>query len=142
MCGNAIKVFLKKITTFSRICLCLCTSSAADFLHMETLSENPLFKGCSASFLREIAVQLKPEIASPGEYIINKGDSAKAMYFIDRGDVDVLRDSESEDVIGTQTSGDFFGDVAILACCKRTASVRKNLLRFARASCRRAPRAP
>ena len=96
----------------------------ADFLHMETLSNNPLFKNCSSSFLREVAVRLKPEIATPGEYIINKGDSAKAMYFIDRGDVDIMRDSESEVVLGTQTSGEFFGDVAILACCKRTASVR------------------
>ena len=96
----------------------------AEFLHMETLGKNPLFRGCSRSFLREIVVRLKPQIATPNQYIIHKGSSAKAIYFIERGDVEVLKDSNSGEVIGELTAGDYFGDVAILACKKRTASVR------------------
>ena len=55
-----------------------------------------------------------------GEIILTAGEDGNAMYFISRGMAHVVR---HEEVIATLKRGDFFGEVAIILQCPRTAHV-------------------
>jgi glucose-6-phosphate 1-dehydrogenase len=82
----------------------------------------PLFRACDAIFQRHIGMVLRPEVVEPGDFVIRKGDVGHAMYFLVRGEVDVLDDSGR--VINTLGPGNFFGETALLLAEPRTASVR------------------
>ncbi len=95
----------------------------AEHLHMATVQKNPLFRGCSQSFLRGVLVRLKPQIVVPFEYVVNKGDVSTAMFFIARGELEVLTDKDGE-TLSILREGDYFGDIGVLTRRKRTASIR------------------
>ncbi|GBG34246.1 Potassium voltage-gated channel protein eag [Hondaea fermentalgiana] len=95
----------------------------AEFLHLKTLEANPLFKTCSRSFLRGMALRLKPQLVVPGEYVVNKGDAATAIFFVARGELEVLTDFQGHQ-LGCLEAGDYFGDIGVLTRTKRTASIR------------------
>ena len=82
-----------------------------------------LFKGCSEAFLREVVLRLEPQVCIPGEYIVNKNDVARAMFFITRGEVEVLTNYEGKHLAFLQAP-QYFGETAILESRKRTASIR------------------
>ena len=63
---------------------------------------------------------LEPEVTVGGEIILTAGEDGNAMYFISRGMAHVVR---HEEVIATLQRGDFFGEVAIILQCPRTAHV-------------------
>ena len=54
-------------------------------------------------------------------FIFQKGDIAKEMYFIVDGEVEIMADGKTVDRVG---SGDFFGEVGLRYGVARTASVR------------------
>ena len=93
----------------------------ATFLHRDVVENVALFKGTSESFLREVMMNLHPQVCTPNEYVVNSGDVARAMFYISRGTVAVLREYE---VIGHLSAGDYFGDMAILMGGRRSRSVR------------------
>lgn len=95
----------------------------AEYLHLKMLENNPLFKACSRSFLRGMTLRLKPQLVVPGEYVVNKGDAATAIFFIARGELEVLTDYDGNQV-GMLEAGDYFGDIGVLTRSKRTASIR------------------
>jgi glucose-6-phosphate 1-dehydrogenase len=82
----------------------------------------PLFQECDAIFQQNIAMVLKPDVVDPGDHVIRKGDVGDAMYFLVRGDVDVI-DGDGR-VITTLGPGNFFGEMALILAEPRTASVR------------------
>ena len=92
-------------------------------LHSLTVEKVHLFQGCSEAFIRELVTKLKPQICIPHEYVINRGDQAKMMYFIARGTVEVLTDVGG-DKLGELHEGDYFGEMAVLQQTLRTCSVR------------------
>lgn len=58
------------------------------------------------------------------EFIFREGDEGDAMYVINEGAVEVYRNSSNDKVVlATLDSGDFFGEMAILAQARRTANV-------------------
>lgn len=58
------------------------------------------------------------------EFIFREGDEGDAMYVINEGTVEVYRNSSNDKVVlATLDSGDFFGEMAILAQARRTANV-------------------
>jgi CRP-like cAMP-binding protein len=65
---------------------------------------------------------LEPQVVGPGDFVIRKGDVGRAMYFLVRGDVDVL-DGDGR-IITTMGPGSFFGETALLLAEPRTASIR------------------
>jgi voltage-gated potassium channel len=73
----------------------------------------PLFAGVSETFLRRLVLRLVPSVAIPGEPIVTRGEAGHRMYFINRGTVDVLEPDETG-VVATLTTGDFFGEFALL----------------------------
>lgn len=62
----------------------------------------------------------------PGEVIIAQGDPADRAYFIQRGEVEVIRDERGKRTqVATMGPGSYFGEMALLRPhAKRTATVR------------------
>ena len=95
-------------------------------LFQHSVEKVHLFHGCSIAFVRELVTKLKPQICIPHEYVINRGDPAKFMFFIARGSVDVLTDLGGEK-LGELHEGDYFGEMAVLQSTLRTCSVRTRM---------------
>ncbi|MBI2361398.1 MAG: cyclic nucleotide-binding domain-containing protein [Deltaproteobacteria bacterium] len=93
------------------------------FLNRDILQKVPLFGGASDDFIKAIALEMRPMIFMPGDYVMRAGDPGEEMYFISRGTVEVVS-AEGDVVYATLTTGDFFGEIALLLRQPRTASVR------------------
>ena len=92
-------------------------------LFRDTVSGVALFAGCSEAFLREVVLNLEPQVCIPGEYIVNKNDVARAMFFITRGEVEVLDNFEGRHLAFLRAP-QYFGETAILEARRRTASIQ------------------
>ena len=89
----------------------------------EFIEKVPLFRGASPLLLREIAVELRAALFTPGDYIFRAGEIGRHMYFISRGTVEVIAE-DGQTILSTLTDGDFFGEIALLFQRPRTASIR------------------
>ena len=92
-------------------------------LFRETVGGVKLFAGCSDAFLREVVLNLEPQVCIPGEYIVNKNDVARAMFFITRGEVEVLDGFDGKH-LAFLNAPQYFGETAILEARRRTASIQ------------------
>lgn len=91
------------------------------FLKRDMVQKIRLFKNIDDSFLREVSLQMKPLVFTPGDFIFKKGDVGKEMYFVIRGILEVV----SEDgTVNELKDGDFFGEIALVKNVNRTASVK------------------
>ena len=89
----------------------------------EFIEKVPLFRGASPMLLREIAVELRAALFTPGDYIFRAGEIGRHMYFISRGTVEVIAE-DGQTILSTLSDGDFFGEIALLFQRPRTASIR------------------
>lgn len=89
----------------------------------EFIEKVPFFQGASPHLIREIAIELRPVLFRPGDYIFRAGEMGRHIYFISSGTVEVIS-SDGQKVIATLTEGDFFGEIALLLHRPRSASVR------------------
>ena len=80
----------------------------------------PFFTRLQASQIAEIAGLLKLSRAIKGEVLMREGDTGECMYFIVNGQVEVKGKA------GTfiLKAGDFFGEIALIERCPRTATVK------------------
>ncbi len=81
----------------------------------------PFFEQLDQARIREIAAQLKPRLVLPDEFVVRKGDTGDAMYFVSTGAVEVQVAGGEPVRIG---SGDFFGEIALVRETPRVADVR------------------
>ena len=93
------------------------------FLNDELVQHVPFFKGRDRAFISSLVVLLRLENAGPQDYVILAGEVGSSMYFIRRGELDVVSADRST-VYTTLRSGQYFGELALLDNSKRTASVR------------------
>jgi hypothetical protein len=98
-------------------------SEVAVFLRRDFIERAPLFQGASHELVREMALQLRPVVFTPGDFIFRAGQYGHNMYFISRGTVEIIA-PDSTTVMTTLTDGQFFGELALLFSQPRTASVR------------------
>jgi len=98
-------------------------TDVALFLRREFIEHAPLFKGASHELVREMALQLRSVVFTPGDFVMQTGQYGRNMYFISRGTVDIIA-PDGKTVVNTLTKGDFFGELALLFVQPRTASVR------------------
>jgi len=87
----------------------------------DVLEESPMFKGADPLLLNAVIRALCPVTVEQGDMIIKYGDISSEMYFICRGNVDVI--DASGKVIYKLKDGDFFGEVGVLMATTGTASV-------------------
>jgi voltage-gated potassium channel len=80
----------------------------------------PFFNRLQASQIAEIASVLKVYRAVRGEVLMREGDLGETMYFLVSGQVEARREG-----LGFMlAAGDFFGEIALLERCPRTATVK------------------
>ena len=98
-------------------------TEVALFLRRDFIEHAPLFRGASHELVREMALQLRPVVFTPGDFIILVGQYGRNMYFISRGTVEIIA-PDGKTVLDTLKDGQFFGEVALLFVQPRNASVR------------------
>jgi len=92
-----------------------------EIVNRDLLERVPIFQNATPSFLRKVALTLQPVACGDGDAIVTKGDVGNEMYFVCRGQVEVLDGSKRLNVLGP---GDHFGELALLHARPRNASVR------------------
>ena len=92
-------------------------------LNKEIIEKVPMFRGASDEFIRQIVLNLKAVLYTPGDYIFRKGEMGDQMYFISRGKVEIVSE-DGATIFATLSEGGFFGEIALLFSSERTASVR------------------
>jgi glucose-6-phosphate 1-dehydrogenase len=94
----------------------------AEIINRDVLKKVPLFQECDTVFLNSVMLALQPVAYSPGDYIVRKGERGDQMYFVIRGQVEVV--GGDGQVVTTLGDGSFFGEVGLLLSRPRTASIR------------------
>lgn len=84
------------------------------------VSKVPFFSGLDASRIAEIAALLKSYRAVTGEVIVREGDLGESMYFIVSGQMEV----RGRGGVFILKAGEFFGEIALIDQCPRTATVK------------------
>lgn len=84
-----------------------------------------LFKG-NKEIIKCLTRYLEVKIFMPEAEIISEGDSAGHLYFLSKGDCEVLiKDERKKDQISRYLSaGHIFGEIALIYRCRRTATIR------------------
>ncbi len=84
------------------------------------LAAIPMFSDLGGADLDAIAAAASEVEAAEGESIVSEGDFGHALYAIESGTADVSAGGTS---VATLGPGDVFGEIAVLAAGRRTASV-------------------
>ncbi|MBU0935762.1 MAG: ion transporter [Spirochaetes bacterium] len=97
--------------------------SVALCLNKEIIEKVPLFNSAEPPLIRDIIINLKPAVFTPGDYVVRAGEYGDEVFFISRGSVDVMSPDETAKY-ATLTSGAFFGEMALLLSTARTATIK------------------
>jgi len=90
-------------------------------LNRDILRKVALFKDADEVFVHAVIGRLDPMVFLPGDFIIRQGEPGSCMYFLSRGDVEVLINGET---VARLPEGSAFGETALLQGETRNASVR------------------
>lgn len=88
------------------------------------LSRVHLFAGLPRAELAGLAAIMRPRSFKKDEIIFHKGDPGQVMYFIKEGEVRIYMNTDDEQQVSVAilTSGDFFGELALLDDKPRSSS--------------------
>ncbi|WP_435009260.1 glucose-6-phosphate dehydrogenase [Tundrisphaera lichenicola] len=93
-----------------------------EILNRDILARIPLFQAADAICLHNFAMSLEPQYFAPGQDIIRAGEIGEEMYFVVRGQVDVLDSSGAQ--VATLGEGEYFGELSLLSSKPRSATIR------------------
>ncbi|MFM7541746.1 MAG: glucose-6-phosphate dehydrogenase [Planctomycetota bacterium] len=93
-----------------------------EVVNREVLARVPDLAGAPETFLHNLSLMLEPNAVAPGDIVIRKGDMGTEMYYICRGEVEIL-DAKGNPV-ARLGEGNSFGEVGLLLDMPRTATVR------------------
>eukprot|EP01062_Namystynia_karyoxenos_P025206 TRINITY_DN19892_c0_g1_i1.p1 TRINITY_DN19892_c0_g1~~TRINITY_DN19892_c0_g1_i1.p1 ORF type:complete len:1424 (+),score=253.48 TRINITY_DN19892_c0_g1_i1:105-4274(+) len=94
------------------------------YVKMETLSNVKMFASAGHTCRVRLVNALEADLAVPDQHIITAGEVGEEMFFLVHGFADVILPIPGRPVVATLTSGDAFGEIALLSSdCKRTASI-------------------
>jgi hypothetical protein len=95
-------------------------------LHAPLIKKVKIMQECSSVEQSFFVCNLKPVLFLPGDIIIREGEKGDNIYFMNKGEAQVLLrgENKSNEVIATLNDGCIFGEVAILTKLKRTATVK------------------
>ncbi len=95
-------------------------------VNRQVVNSVPLFHNCSEEVLASVIEQLYQIVILPGEYACEQGDIGEEMYFIVRGQIQIIyecrRGTRTELVV--RKDGEFFGETALINNQPRTASAK------------------
>jgi CRP-like cAMP-binding protein len=105
--------------------------------HREMLRNVPIFRFLNANCILEIVNRMTSVVALPGDLIVTKGKKNTGLYFISRGEVEVIvnndddeeeeeeeADADADDAKILLAAGDYFGEVSLLLDAPATATVQ------------------
>jgi CRP/FNR family transcriptional regulator, cyclic AMP receptor protein len=86
----------------------------------------PIFAGLTAAALNEIAKAAQESVFHQGDIIVREGEPGNRMFIIGAGSVEVVKflGQSRETVLAVLRSKDFLGEMSIIDCVARSASVR------------------
>lgn len=87
------------------------------------IDQVPFFRNASNDFLRDIIPRLESREFVPGETLVHEGDVGDEMYFLTKGQVEVLRGNPKQQ-LAVLREGSFFGELALLRDAPRATTIR------------------
>ena len=87
---------------------------------LEALKRAPLFEGLTKKELAELARATDELTVPAGTVLCREGSLGNEFFVVVEGSAEVTRDGT---VLAMRSNGDFFGEIALIATTKRTATV-------------------
>eukprot|EP00439_Symbiodinium_sp_Y106_P074151 s1762_g14.t1 len=107
------------------------SSALKIYLYKESVLNCAHLQGKDPNYIIEIVKILQDVVCLPGEYIARRGEIAHQMFFIARGLLSVLvpgldkpNDVAAARAVNQLKLSDFFGEIALIKDCVRTAWIR------------------
>eukprot|EP00002_Diphylleia_rotans_P025219 TRINITY_DN4986_c0_g1_i6.p1 TRINITY_DN4986_c0_g1~~TRINITY_DN4986_c0_g1_i6.p1 ORF type:complete len:1636 (+),score=306.35 TRINITY_DN4986_c0_g1_i6:100-5007(+) len=96
-------------------------SEVAVYIHRDLVNKVSFFRAThNAGFINSLVLNLKPQIALPGEVILREGDLPNEMFFLSRGTVEITQNGK---ILSVLRDGSYFGEVSLIFQERRTATV-------------------
>lgn len=90
----------------------------------ELLQNLPLFGGIKTEVIKDILSRARLISCQRGEYFFLEGEAGSTMYVLRKGQAAILKTLDGhKHYIRSLHTGDCFGEMAIIECCNRSASV-------------------
>jgi glucose-6-phosphate 1-dehydrogenase len=93
-----------------------------EVVNRDILAMIPLFQAADPVCLHNLAMSLEPEFFPAGQDIIRLGEVGNEMYFICRGQVEVI--GADGTIVATLGEGEYFGELSLLSSKPRAATIR------------------
>ena len=91
-------------------------------LYADKIRGVDIFRHAEQAFILSLATKLSNLVVPEGEWVVRKGEVGQEMFFIVRGECEVVL--EGNKVVANLSRGSYFGEIALLLAERRTASIR------------------